>query len=247
MTHVASIKSIVDNAFLKVINRNKFLTAAEITNTSLQSALKDAIANTSRREQPSRAILAQADSFEMKASLEEIGLRVAGDHLDRNEQAKSGLDRAQEILTELNTKADEAAANGTSGPRRVELNDEAQVLVSELNSIINTTRYNGRKVLEGQNTSFRMGDDNISYKDSRVDTVTSALGSIDLTKKNDAKDALDQIKLADDQLNLELVNVNHNIDMIGRAMEVGNEEAENLFASATSIRIDAYDVVDDVL
>ncbi|MFT4551782.1 MAG: flagellin-like hook-associated protein FlgL [Chlamydiales bacterium] len=127
------------------------------------------------------------------------------------------------------------------------MDEEAQVLVNELNSLINNIRYNGRKVLEGLSSSFRMGDDNISYKDSRIDTVTSALGTIDLSKINDADDALVQIKSATDQINLELVNVNHNIDMIGRAMNIRTEEAENLFASAISIRIDLYDVVDDLI
>ncbi|MFT4551781.1 MAG: hypothetical protein ACI9S8_000402 [Chlamydiales bacterium] len=90
MPHISTIKNIVDNAFVKVIGRNKFLSAANISNTSLQDALSDALRNTPRGWGPSKAILSQADTFEMKASLEEIGLKIAGDHIERNEKLNSG-------------------------------------------------------------------------------------------------------------------------------------------------------------
>ena len=83
MPHISTIKNIVDRAFLEVINRRKKLKNAGISSSKLQKELNAVLS-----ESTTDSILAYADNFESKANLEQLGIDLAQEHIERNEKAK---------------------------------------------------------------------------------------------------------------------------------------------------------------
>lgn len=232
MPVVASIQTLVDKAFLEIIRRNKRFKKASISSSSLKSKLEELVS-----EKKGDSILNYADRYEHQGNIEQKGLERANDHVERNEKARGALKRAESIFIELEELASEAASSGTTGARRQELDDEAQNLVKELSSLVNTTRVKGKKILEGQSVSFKMGDDTVSFRDIEISSVTTAVGGIDLSSQNSASNSLGQIDQGFTVLDQKFSYVDHNLDKLQRAVDLGEEEAVNLYATATSIRI----------
>ncbi len=111
--------------------------------------------------------------------------------------AEGSINNVLDILNTMKTKATQAA-NGTLGSTEIGyVNDEINGLAKEITSIVDTTKFEDTKLLDGSYTAtFQTGEDSsdtLAVSLSGVNTSDIGLGSISITTASDANTFLASI------------------------------------------------------
>ena len=119
------------------------------------------------------------------------------------EVAEGGLNEVTNIMIRLRELGVQAASDNISDVEREFLDEEAQLLISEADRIAKTTRFGDQVLLDGsgagEEKEFHVGpfaseNDVISFSiDANMTRDNLSYGSIDLSDKDSAKDALSTV------------------------------------------------------
>lgn len=156
----------------------------------------------------SRIVKASDDAAGLAIS-ENLRGQIAGIKMARNnaynaqslvEVAEGGLNEVTNIMIRLRELGVQAASDNISEVERQFLDEEAQLLISEADRIAKTTRFGDQVLLDGSGAgeekdfhvgAFSSDNDVISFSiDANVTRDNLAYGSIDLSEKSSAKEAL---------------------------------------------------------
>ena len=115
-----------------------------------------------------------------------LGARIAGleQGLQNTGDAKSVLDIAEasfgsitDILTEMKTKATQAANDSYGEEERTFLEDQIQSLAGELEAIVDQTEFQNQKLLDGSfDATFQVGE-RVDHEGEDDDTINVAINS----------------------------------------------------------------------
>jgi flagellin len=133
--------------------------------------------------------------------------RNANDGLSMIQTAEAALNTSSNILTRLRELAMQSASDGIGNSERGYINTEASQLVSEIARNAASTKYNGTNLLDksaGSTLEFQVGigsdavNDRITVDMTQIDATTTGLsiGSLDLSSKTNAQNALDTLDTA---------------------------------------------------
>ncbi|HDZ5086289.1 TPA: flagellin A [Campylobacter jejuni] len=123
--------------------------------------------------------MAIADSLRSQASTLGQAISNGNDALGILQTADKAMDEQLKILDTIKTKATQAAQDGQSLKTRTMLQADINRLMEELDTIANTTSFNGKQLLSGNfiNQEFQMGSSsNQSVKASIGATQSSKIG-----------------------------------------------------------------------
>lgn len=137
--------------------------------------------------------------------------RNASDGISMIQVAEGGLNEVSNMLIRLRELSVQAASD-TIGPKEREFTDkEFQNLVSEVDRIANSTRFNGSDLLNGKGSDFDFqvgihniaSQDRLTFKSGDSDATIESLGisSLSVTSKASAQENLDVIDVAMDKVN----------------------------------------------
>lgn len=115
--------------------------------------------------------------------------------------AEGGLNEQNNILIRLRELAIQAASDTYSSVEREMINNEFQQLTEEVDRVANTTRFGSNKLLAGSGKTFEFqvgayeGKENTIRYVLDANTSVKALGlsGLDVTDKDDAIDALEEV------------------------------------------------------
>lgn len=103
-----------------------------------------------------------AVSEEMKSDIRSLGQasRNANDAVSMVQTAEGAMGQIHNVLGRMRELAVQANSDGINNDQRAHINAEFQSLVSEINDIASTTRFNGTNLLDGSlDASFQVGID----------------------------------------------------------------------------------------
>jgi len=122
-----------------------------------------------------------ADSLKSQANSLGQSIKNANDAIAMVQTADKAMDEQIKILDTIKTKATQAAADGQSLSSRQAIQNDITKLLEELDTIANTTSYNGLSLLSGSftNKQFQIG----AYSRETVnvtigDTTSAKIGSV---------------------------------------------------------------------
>lgn len=172
--------------------------------------------------------------------------RNAEDGLSVSQVAEGALNETHNILTRMRELAMESASDGISDTERAYVGEEVSALQSEVDRIANATEFNGTSLLNAAGTSldFQVGIRNVAANDrisvSTVDVTAATLGvdsgSIDLTTKTTAQDALAAIDSAIDTVSSNRSTFGAVSNRFQSAINTIQNASENLSAAHSRIR-----------
>ena len=93
--------------------------------------------------------LAVASSLNAKSRIYSQGIRNVNDGLSMLTIAEGALSSLRDIVTRVSELSEQAASGSYSPKQRVELDREADSLLKEYNRLIQSTSFNGTKILDG--------------------------------------------------------------------------------------------------
>jgi flagellin len=152
---------------------------------------------------------AAGSSISSKLSSDTRGLKQASrntnDAISVIQTAEGAMNEVNGLLTRMRELAVQSANGGTmTSSERGYIDQEFQLLESEINRIVNVTEFNGQKLIDGSmsgGVSFQVGMNNTS--DDRIalsvaDSDSTALGLNDdvLTSQTGAQNAIDALDTA---------------------------------------------------
>ena len=98
--------------------------------------------------------LAVASSLNAKSRIYSQGIRNVNDGLSMLSIAEGALGSLRDIVTRVSELSEQAASGSYSPKQRVELDREADSLLKEYNRIIQSTSFNGTKILDGSQANI---------------------------------------------------------------------------------------------
>lgn len=137
-------------------------------------------------------------------------VRNASDGISLGQTAEGALGQIAANIQRIRELAVQAASDGVSDVQRAGIQKEVDQLTQEISRIVQTTEYNGTKLLSADNTLvFQVGQDNDQSHQVSVSTVNlavagsgglytfntdlSATGVVDVTSRTSAAAALDDL------------------------------------------------------
>ncbi len=159
-----------------------------------------------------------ATKFQYRASGLGQALDNIGDAKNMLSVAEGGLQKINDILIKMRDKAEQAASDTLGTSERTAISSQLTQFVSEINDIVNSTKWNGNKLLDGlssfsSNTvTFQTGADNetaakITLTSSGFGSVTATdlgVNSLTVTDSSNAAAAMDTISSAIASVSLNL-------------------------------------------
>jgi flagellin len=152
---------------------------------------------------------AAGSSISSKLSADTRGLKQASrntnDAISVIQTAEGAMNEVNGLLTRMRELAVQSANGGTmTSSERAYIDQEFQLLESEINRIVNVTEFNGQKLIDGSMSSgvdFQVGMNNTSNDRislSVADSDSTALGINDdaLTSQTGAQQAIDALDTA---------------------------------------------------
>ncbi len=122
-----------------------------------------------------------ADSLKSQANSLGQAIRNANDAIAMVQTADKAMDEQIKILDTIKTKATQAAADGQSLQSRQVIQNDIAKLIEELDTIANTTSYNGLNLLSGSftNKQFQIGAYSREIVNVTIgDTTSAKIGSV---------------------------------------------------------------------
>lgn len=125
-------------------------------------------------------------SIATKMNARSEGLKVAldniGDAKNMLSVAEAGLQKISDILVQMRTKAEQAASDTLGSAERAAIQSQLDAWAEEINSIVDTTKWNGQKLLDGlraftgNTVTFQVGADTEAA--DRVSLSASEFGNV---------------------------------------------------------------------
>lgn len=178
-----------------------------------QSKNLEKLASGSRINRASDDAAGLAISEKLKAKIRgsQQASRNANDGISMVQTAEGGMNEVSNILIRLRELSIQAASDTINDKERAFTDMEFQSLSTEISRIANSTKFNGRDLIngEGGDAEFQVGIfnnaglDRISYKPSETSVTLSALGleGIGVAGKSGAQENLNKIDVAIDIVN----------------------------------------------
>jgi flagellin len=130
-----------------------------------------------------------ATKFEYRASGLGAALNNIGDAKNMMSVAEGGLSKINDILVQMRDKATQAASDTMGSEERTAIKSQLDQFAQEINAIVNTTKWNGKLLLDGINSggatgftgtiNFQVGADVTS--DDEITLTSSNFGKVDTT------------------------------------------------------------------
>ncbi len=118
--------------------------------------------------------------------------------------AEGGYQNIMDILQTVKEKATQAADGTLSDTQRTALNDQMTALISEIDSIVTETTFNGSNLIDGEyDSTFQTGEkeaDTLSVTLSGADSTTLSINDISLSTQDSASAAITSVSDAIDSL-----------------------------------------------
>ncbi|MDD2357029.1 MAG: flagellin [Thiovulaceae bacterium] len=169
-----------------------------------------------------------ADSLRSQASSLGQAISNGNDAIGLIQTADGALSEYGNILDTIKTKATQAASDTQNTASRQAIQKDIDALMKELNTIANTTSFNGQKLLSGTytNKEFQMGANaNESVKLNIASAQTSQIGQTTTSE-------LDIKQLGDNQLTLKSAITGQSITLASVNIQNNNNTANGLGALA---------------
>jgi flagellin len=192
------------------INTNPVSLRAQQNLSNAQSALSSNVERLSSGLRINRAgDDAAGSSISSKLSADTRGLKQASrntnDAVSVIQTAEGAMGEINGLLTRMRELAVQSANGGTmTSTERGYIDQEFQLLESEINRIVNVTEFNGQKLIDGTMSSgvdFQVGmnnttDDRISLSVADSDSTALGLNDDALTSQTGAQKAIDALDTA---------------------------------------------------
>jgi flagellin len=151
--------------------------------------------------------------------------------------AEGGLNVQTEAIGRIRELAVQAA-NGTLNPENREaLNQEAQQLMEQINTVGEETQFNGLNLLNGQAANVAIGTEGgMTLNINASNTNTLGLNGLDITTAEGANNALNALDNAANQLSQNRAGIGAQENRFTRAIEQRNIGVENTTAAESAIR-----------
>jgi flagellin len=187
-------------------------------------------------------------SENLKSQVRSLGQasRNAYDGISMVQVAEGGLTESSNILTRMRELSIQAASDTVGENERGFANTEVQQLKMEMERISQTTRYNKTNLLDGNSPDFEIQvginnndfQDRISFKASQIDGRVATLGvdSVDLSTKEGAQEALEQLDMAQSTVAGYRANLGALQNRFQSTTENLGTQTENLSAANSRIR-----------
>ena len=176
--------------------------------------------------------------------------RNANDAISMVQTADSGMSGITENLQRMRELSIQAANSTLSGADRGYIQSEVNALKDEINRVVDTTSFGGRKILNTDDTlNFQVGSEageNVSVQIGNVSDQmqTLGVGSIDLSTIEGANDAIGVIDQALEQIattQAELGAVQNRFEST-----INNLSASNISAQEARSRIEDADLAKEI-
>jgi flagellin len=169
-----------------VINTNMMSLNSQRALGTSQSSLATSMARLSsglrvNSSKDDAAGLAVAQQMNAKARSSQVAIRNANDGISMAQSAEGGMSQIGDILQRMRELAMQSANGTYDADARTALGTEYDELVSEIDRIANSTKFNGVALINGSGTSTDFavdveGTDNITIDFSTLDVLASTLG-----------------------------------------------------------------------
>jgi flagellin len=166
----------------------------------------------------------------------------AGDALDIANTADAALGNTTDILTRLDELAMQAGDGALNASDRGNIQDEADALTAQLNSIAGGTEFNGTPLLSGNtNLTFQVGTGNVAANDRLTlttgDASAAALGlaGLKVNTPASASSALDSISSALEKASSLRSTLGAQANRASSAAGLGQQTSLSLAAAHSSI------------
>lgn len=157
--------------------------------------------------------------------------------------AEGGMNQISDILTRLQELSTQAADDTLTNTDRSDLNSEASALLTEIDRIAQTTKFNTKVLLTGFTGTFQVGFENgdrIAFTFNNVQTnglgVGSGLVGLSLTTQAAANTALSSVNAAIGSLNTFMANVGASQNRLEHVAGNLSTILENTEAAESAIR-----------
>jgi flagellin len=184
------------------------------------------------------AIVAQLDAVATKLSQ---GSRNTQDTRSALEIADGVLGQISDISGRLQELAAQSSNGTLSDTQRQALQQEYSQLTQEVQRIAETTKFNGKQILNGEGISTQVGtgsDSNsqVNYQGVDVSSLVSSVAAGDISTQAGAQQALDQVQAFTSSIS----STRGDIDAIASRLETADQNnrvaRENVLAAASRIR-----------
>lgn len=191
--------------------------------------------------------LAIADGLRANVSALTQSARNANDGVGNLQVADGAFGQVSNLLNRAVTLATQAATGTVSSSQRTALNAEYTAIKAEIDRIGTNTTFNGSSVFTASTTSIFLSDGGSNS------TITTAVGTLsstglslaaDLTAAANATTALGEINTAISTIASNRGSVGAVINRLQAAVNVMNNQAQNLTAAEDAIR--AADIAEEV-
>jgi flagellin len=193
--------------------------------------------------------LAIAKQLLNEASVRDVGSRNVSYAQSASDIASSTIGQVTEISSRLSELAAQAASGTLSTAQRGALQSEYTQLQEEAVRIVETTEFNGTKLLtDGSSTSYQVGPDGSSS--STIESGGSGISSIlaglpsDISSQSDAQSALDGLQATQSQLSQQQGQIGATSSRLEYADNVNRATRDNLIAAAG--RIEDADIASEI-
>jgi flagellin len=158
--------------------------------------------------------------------------------------ADGGLARISDILSRLKTLAAQSDSGAvTDDQRSDDIDAEFQELLSEIDDIASSTRYNGDALLDGTSqfasgVSFLVGtnsSDTLTITIDSADTTALSIDSLDVTTQTNAESALDALDTAIDTISAQRATLGATMSRFDYRSETIATQVENSEASQSTV------------
>lgn len=188
------------------------------------------------RARDDAAGLAIAERFRSEVRQFNVEARNLQDGVSFLRTAEGGLATQQDAVGRIEELALQAANGTLTDDQRAAINEEAQLLLEQIDDTAETTEFNGRRPLQdGEDLPVGVeGGDEINVNEST--TATLGLAGIDLSTQAGAESALGALQNASNQISQERGSLGAQENRLTRAIGVREVAAENSAASESAIR-----------
>jgi flagellin len=153
-------------------------------------------------------------------------------------------DGAVSNITQMSTRVQELtvqAANGTlSDSQRASIQQEINGLTEEINRTVQTTEFNGQKLLTGSSISIQMGSESVALATSgqsgSVADAVTALGAVDVSSQAAAQAAIGQVQQFASSVTSSQGAIGGSLSRFSSASDTFAIQRENVVAAESRIR-----------
>ncbi len=192
--------------------------------------------------------LAVLSKLEAASSGKEQAIRNAADGQGLLQTADAGAAEISNILNRMKELAVQAANGTNSIAQREALQGEADQLTAEISRIADSTSFNGRTPLSGEEVNLQVGASTDEQINVTVEAVTSSdleldAGRVSLDSSSEARDAIGTIDAAIEKVSSVRGDIGASVNRISSTIENLSNAAKNTKVAAG--RVSDADIADE--